>query len=433
MYFGGPYGTSSWRSPQLRSSHPGAVPRTLRRVSRPGVALPPAPNIVAPAAGFVVILLGVLWVGAQDGMNLLAHSQYDSYTLQALAWRSGQIPLAENRPWLELAVFRGDYYVSFPPIPAIPMLLLSYVFGENTPSGAATLLYFFGGLAALYALLRRYLAAGPASVWLVLIGLGGTLPSLAAPGEGAVGGVWFQAQLLAFFLTALAFLLVDGDRRLGWGIGLACLALAVGCRPFNILYAPVLLWILLGHLGGRKAALLPFLAAPAAIGGALALYNAVRFGNPTEFGHAYLPELTNAGEGMFVPSRIPEHLANVVRAPSFDAGELDFPAAGGFAFYLTNPLIVIGLGVALVRAIRRKVDVVDALLVAAIIVHALLLLSHRTNGGWQYGTRYLTDLVPALVFLIARGSVRMKAGAAVGAGGLIAFNLSALATFNAMT
>ena len=75
----------------------------------------------------------------------------------------------------------------------------------------------------------------------------------------------------------------------------------------------------------------------------------------------------------------------------------------------------------------------DALLFGTIVLLSLMLLSHRTNGGWQYGTRYLTDLVPASVYVVARSRVAVRAGAAMAMGLVIAFNLYALAVFEAIT
>ena len=39
---------------------------------------------------------------------ILGHSAYDSYTLAALAWRDGHVPLSQNYQWLELAVYHGQ-------------------------------------------------------------------------------------------------------------------------------------------------------------------------------------------------------------------------------------------------------------------------------------------------------------------------------------
>ena len=62
------------------------------------------------------------------------------------------------------------------------------------------------------------------------------------------GAVWYQAQMLAFLLTMLAFLLLDGKSRRGWYWGLVCYALQLvagrltsrwrlpccGCWPFGL-------------------------------------------------------------------------------------------------------------------------------------------------------------------------------------------------------
>ncbi|MDO9352806.1 MAG: hypothetical protein Q7T55_03885 [Solirubrobacteraceae bacterium] len=389
---------------------------------------------IAPTlAGFLVVALGLWLVAGVEHSNLWAHTPYDSYTLQAMAWRDGHVALSQNYEWLELAIFKGDYYVSFPPLPSVVMWVLTFPFGENTPSGAVGVVYFVGGLLALWALLRRYLPADQAALWLVFVALGGTILSLVSAGQGASGGVWFQAQLLAFFLTSLAFLLVDGKNKIGWVIGLSCLALAVGCRPFNLIYAPALLWMLSRHLGEVKLSALRYLAAPVAVLAVYGIYNFARFGNPTEFGHTYLPELAQAGTGMFLLSSVPTHLHNVLSAPSFEAGKLVIPQAGGFAVYLTNPMILIGLAVILVRGVRRKADALDAILLVTILLHAVLLLSHRTNGGWQYGTRYLTDLLPVATYVVARSGLRVRSAGAVAMGAVIAFNLYAILVFQSAT
>ena len=43
------------------------------------------------------------------------------------------LPLPEDVPYLELAVYGGDYYVSFPPVPSLLLLPLTFFFGMDTP------------------------------------------------------------------------------------------------------------------------------------------------------------------------------------------------------------------------------------------------------------------------------------------------------------
>lgn len=381
-------------------------------------------------------VLGVaLWVAQHTETNFFTHSAFDSYAKQAMAWRDGRIALDQDYPWLELAIYEGNYYVSFPPVPAIPMWLLSFVFGENTPSGLMTLLYFLGAFVLLQRLMRRYLRDGQATLVAVFVALGGSVLDLAVSGHGFAGGVWYQAQLLGMLFTAMAFLLVDGQSRAGWAFGLIGIALAVGCRPFNAVYVPVLLWMLYRRIdaqriGQKLLRMLPYMIVPGLIAVAYGVYNYARFGNPLEFGHAYLPELEQAGEPMFVPARLGENIRNILRVPVINGANYIFPVVSGFGVYLTNPMLWMGAERGIERAVRRKADVTDALLGAALLLHAALLLMHRTNGGWQYGTRYLCDLLPALAYLFVRGRKTLRRWELLVIGALIVVNVYGTIVFH---
>lgn len=380
------------------------------------------------AALLALVLAISLWAATHTETNFLAHSAFDSYAKQAMAWRDGRMALDGDYPWLELAIYQGDYYVSFPPVPTIPMWLLSFFLGENTPSALMTLLYYLSSVAALFLLAKRYLPRGQAALTALFVALGGSAFDLAVSGHGFAGSVWYQAQLLGMLLTALAFLLVDGKRPAGWAAGLIMIALAVGCRPFNAVHVLPLLWMLLRKV--RRASIprtllaaLPYVIVPGLIAVAYGAYNYARFGNPLEFGHAYLPELAQAGEPMFVPGRIVDNLRNILRPMTFQAGRLVFPVVSGFAVYLTNPMLLMAPVRGAGRAIRHSFDGTDGLLVAVLLAHALMLLSHRTNGGWQYGTRYLCDLLPALTYLFVRGRMRLRTPEIALMGALMVLNV----------
>ena len=67
------------------------------------------------------------------GTSFFGPTPYNTYTRQALAWRQGLLHLPEDVPHLELAIFEGEYYVSFPPLPSVILLPLTYLFGMATP------------------------------------------------------------------------------------------------------------------------------------------------------------------------------------------------------------------------------------------------------------------------------------------------------------
>ncbi|MEG0766575.1 MAG: hypothetical protein RR482_02565, partial [Clostridia bacterium] len=94
----------------------------------------------------------------------------------------------------ELAIYQGCYYVSFPPVPTLPMWLLSFFFGAQTPNALVTYLYFLLSFVVAYALalrsMRPYMAAGLATFLL----LGGSLLDIAVSADSYAGADWYQAQ-----------------------------------------------------------------------------------------------------------------------------------------------------------------------------------------------------------------------------------------------
>lgn len=61
----------------------------------------------------ITLFIGYVLIHDILGGTLFSYCDWDSYSLQALAWRKGQLCLDENYSWLELAAYNGNYYVSF--------------------------------------------------------------------------------------------------------------------------------------------------------------------------------------------------------------------------------------------------------------------------------------------------------------------------------
>ncbi len=358
-------------------------------------------------ATLLVALLLYLLLAHQLGYGIWEHSPYDSYTLQALAWRNGSLWLDQNYTWLELAVYNGHYFVSFPPFPTVIMLVLSIFFGAETPSMAVNLCLFLGSAALGYKLLRRFdytpLLCAVTALFLVC---GCNLLEVSLN-----GGVWNIAQGASFFFTTACIYAMETpvERRspLPMVLGPLCLAFAVGCRPFQAIYVPYVLFRLYQWCAPspdmprirvlRK--MIPYLVAPALVAVAYGALNYARFGNIFEFGHNYLPEFSSEGGIQFSLAHWPQNLKNILRLPYIENHMLLFPVFSGFAFYLCNPLFVISAIDTIRRGIKRQIDAQDVLLLLSIFLHFNFLLLHRTFGGYQFGTRYLVDLLP-MVFLL---------------------------------
>ncbi len=391
------------------------------------------------AVGLAVLIALSAVIAVYTETDFFTPATFDCYTLQAMRWREGHIKLAENRPWLELAVYEGGYYVSFPPTPTVPMWVLSFIFGENVPAGFVTLCYFLLAYWVLYLLLERFLPRGQAALAAVFIQVAGSLLDMAVSGGGLAGGTWYQAQLFGYLLTLCAFYGLTSEKPRAWALGLIAIALAVGCRPLNAICVPVLMFMLYQRLRPAKdslwhtlLAMLPYVAVPLMIAAAYGIYNFVRFGNPLEFGHHYLPEYTNSQDPIFTLANLPSNLKNILRPPELRGTAISFPNISGFAVYLTNPLLVFAAGRAIWRAARRRFDLLDATLLITAVVHAAALLTHRTNGGWQFGTRYLCDLLPALALLYAKGREKVTLWEGVPMGALMLFCVVGTVVFHRM-
>lgn len=380
--------------------------------------------------GMALFLAAFFTVSAILGLDLLAHDARDSYTHQAMAWRSGSVHLPEDIPYLELAIYEGDYYVSFPPFPTVPMLLLSFFFGEETPNALFVFLCYWASYILAYCIARRYAFRDlSAAAFALFLTLGCNMFA-----ESLFGSVWNQAQVLSFFLTLLALYCVLFLRRFGRAAGLVFIACAVGCRPFQAVFVPFLLFACYqredGRFSRRIARMLPMLIVPVLIAGTYAWYNFIRFGSVFEFGHNYLPEFTRSETGQFSLGYVMNNLRNILRMPTIENGALSFPSFNGFAFFIANPIFVLAFYRLIYSLIKRQITAGDWIMLSMCGVEFYLLLMHGSFGGWQFGTRYLCDMVPVLYCFILARRKRIDVFEAVLMAFAVAFNLYGTVLFH---
>ena len=335
-----------------------------------------------------IVLYGVM------GQGILSHSNYDSYTRQAQSWWEGRTYLPENVTWLELAIYNGDYYVSFPPFPSVVQFVLYPLFGLNTPDNLINTLFGLGIFVVVYRLLmRKDLSGLNAAVIALLFTLGSNLFYLSV-----TGWVWFSAQTQGFFFTALAVYLMDSRKKAGWAFSFLCLGIAFACRPFNVVYAPLLLYMLYQHIKDRRglgitlARCIPYVLPLAAMGLAVAMYNYIRFGSLFEFGHNYLPEFQ--AEDQFGLKYILPNLLEVLKLPG--TSDTFWPQFNGTLFLLVNPAYVL----VMVSLVRGRFGAKKLIYVLSLLLHFGLTLAHRTMGGWQFGSRYLADMLPLMLVIV---------------------------------
>ena len=317
-------------------------------------------------------------------------SKYNSYVLQAIQWRKAKIALEEDIPHLELAIYKGKYYVSFPPVPTIPIYFLSFIFGENIPDALILQLYALTSCLLLHkTFVKRFSIIRSAVLSFLCCFSSSLLPILQN------GAVWYQAQVLGFLLIVWAIERMDCDKPTA---SLFLYSLSVGCRPFNVIYGPLLMIFYIKRKRNFRSALqkmLPGILLGLFVAFCYGYYNYIRFGNIFEFGHHYLPEFSFQGGEQFSLEHLSDNIKRFILGPPiikvYGYVELE---KFGFSLFIANPLFLVILLIFIYNIIKKAITPWDILIVVFCAVHMFILLLHRTGGGYQYGARYYIDCLP---------------------------------------
>ena len=350
------------------------------------------PYIAALAC--IVLIYSVLCISS--GVDPASYI-YKTYLIQAQSWLDGRITVdGQYLPYLELAIHNGNYYVSFPPVPSIPMLLYALIWGNNVPGGLFQKIYVAAAcMLILSELLRRRKMQWPHAVaWSVFFCFASAMLPVTL-----VGGVWYEAQTLAFLLSTAAVVSMLRGRST-----LSCLmyALSVGCRPFTVCLGPVMLMLYIrrmrrAQIGARQAfrRLLPGLIAGLLIAAAYAAYNYARFGNPLEFGHNHLPEFSTQGGKQFALAHIPQNAKWLFTCPPFRIQDgAIVPEMFGSSMFFSCPVFICWLVWIIKDLFRRRMTPPKLVIIAMFCLNTFLLLMHRTMGGMQFGARYAVEMIP---------------------------------------
>ncbi len=374
----------------------------------------------------LAVLAGYYLLHDLLGGTFFSHCHWDSYTLQAMAWREGRVSLGQNYTYLELAIYNNDWYVSFPPTPSVFMLPWTFFFGYDTPNNIIMIIYVMITIFFAYLIGRHFkMSEAHSSFYACFLVLGSNMLWMST-----MGGVWFQAQLLSMMLCVIGiFAMLKMQREIAY----IAIALAVGCRPFSIVYFLVLIvWFYIKdkekyQKGFIKTLLyqLEGVICAAIIGMGYMAYNYARFNNPFEFGHNYLPEFLEAPDGQFSPVYFMENIKNIfTRGIEFEEnGKLIFTSFDGFLFYVANPMFLILFGYTIVKIVEKvreilkykrlfinKEDGVMLVIFICLVLNMCMLCVHKTFGGWQFGCRYMCDLLPftmLFIFLAKKKNVKL--------------------------
>ncbi len=334
----------------------------------------------------------------------------------AKAFLDGQLYLSNPPSTHDLTYYGGQWYVPFPPLPALLMLPWVALWGVPTVDTTFFCALFGAFNVTLVFLLLITLATQghikltlSTILWLTaLFGLGTVHWYMAT-----IGSVWFIAQICTVTFVALAAWAAAATGS-PWLTGSA-LALAMLARPNVLLTWPLLLGIAAGHrrmvqdpatrMALRWRSLFQwsvYSAIPISLSvAALLWYNYARFGHPLDFG--YLTE--NVAEllapklrtyGQFNLHYLPKNFwAMWLAGPQWQEDQNFWvPNPEGMSLLLTTPAIIY-----LARARGQSLLVWGGWLALLLLMIPLLL--YYNTGWWQFGYRFSLDFMVPVVVLLA--------------------------------
>ena len=301
-------------------------------------------------------------------------------------------------------------YMSFPPFPAVLMLPSALLGGRDGNDVIPTLLIAACILPLGLLVLRRLVEAGLSTrsladdLWLVAtLAFGSVLFFSAVQGK-----VWYTAHVVGVALALVyAWASIEAEYPVIAGLALGAAALTRTAMAFMVV---LFLWEAGRNAGHAsiwtwfdvlRRSLLRF-AAPV-VGFAIlgCIYNHVRFGSLTEFGHTYLEVRQQAQIEQFGLASYHYLARNLAVAftllPELSTHAPYLQISGhGLALWLTTPVLL------LVLWPRDKNGLYWGLWLTVLVV-ALPSLLYQNSGWVQFGYRFSLDYLVFLILLLAIG------------------------------
>jgi len=335
--------------------------------------------------------------------------------------------------------------VSFPAFPSVIMLPSALIAGRAANDVIPTLVVAALILPLTLLLLRRLVAAKLSErslgddLWLVAALAFGSAMYFAS----VQGKVWFTAHVVGVVLALVyAWASIEAKRPILAGLALG--AAAMTRTPMAFMFPLFLLeaWRIAGGRAHWKTwlrLLVPFAIPVVAIALLGMIYNQVRFGSPTEFGHAYLAlgtgqpvrqqlmiekwglfDLHYVARNLVVAFGLLPELPGLPKLPPIQV------SGHGLAIWVTSPWLL-----ALLIWPRAKHALRPALWITVAFV-ALPSIAYMNTGWVQFGYRFSLDYTVFLVMLLAIATPRLHLAWKIAIGLAVAINLFGAITFDRM-
>ncbi len=338
----------------------------------------------------VSLLIFVLSKGPPPGQNHFVYLA-DAFLHGRLGVTGGGTVLAEIVP------FHGNYFVVYPPMPAILLLPFVALFGTNVDQSLMSIFLACLSVSATWLMLKKTGVKGSKALWLTaLFGFGTCLWFIAS-----VGSAWYIEQVSAVLFLTLAIVLALYKKTpflIGVLLGFAFLS-----RLPVILSFPFFLLLIYEQNGSWKPRLKQaayFLVGLGILVGVYELYNFGRWGVFSDLGYYLIPGIQqdpSFTNGIFNLSYIPRHIYAIFfqgpillnNSPYFE------PNWMGLGLFFTTPAFIY-----IFKGPWNKLSKYAALAVVCILP---ILITHGTVGFTQFGYRFSLDFTPFLILLAAKG------------------------------
>ncbi len=308
----------------------------------------------------------------------------------------------------DLSFFEGNYYLYWPPMPAVILMPFVALFGVRFSDVFFNLIVASANVALVATLLRAVdreeiiRIEAKYRAMLVFFFAFGTVHVVIS----LFGQVWYTAQLLGFLLVGLAYLsaieLKGTMAFLVTGILMACAMLTRNHLLFTGIWPAY--YLLRKNWNNRPKLYLQIAVAllPLLIFGSLFLfYNFARFNSPLELGiryHRMAPIFVNDYRkyGAFNLHYVPINFYYQYIHYPFPMSDNTFK---GSSLFLLSPVFFY-MFAGIIRGYRNPNII---LLLASIVTTSIPILLLMGTGWVQYGPRYTLDFTIPLLLLTARG------------------------------
>jgi hypothetical protein len=363
----------------------------------------------------VVLIFGItyysykhilIWAGAEN------QKSYAYWNLLADEFLKGRLYLETPQQTHDLTLYRGDWYVPPPPLPAVLMMPLAYLIGgENI--NTSTFSIFFSSINTVLVFLileqlsrHKWIKLSRTGILLLVVLFAFGNPHLWV---GIRGRMWFVSQIVTVTFLALAVFAALKSWS-PWLVGIS-IGLAITARPNGIMtwfFVLAIAMQILKEKNGNvsfKQLLNWCIKSTVPLGAAVAgllFYNYARFDNFLDFGYTTIsgdPTIVFNAQtyGIFSPHYILTNLKIMfLYFPAIQPGSRwpILPSTMGMSIFLATPPLIY-----LFRRYERQWWIIGAW--ATVFLNFLLLVLYHNTGAHQFGYRYILDAIVPLIAMLA--------------------------------